>query len=183
MKKILRMAATIAALTASVGLAQQAGPREGRGERGEVAERGPGRGRGREFNPEQMRERMREFMSNRIKEQLKVSDEEWGVIEPLAEKVMEARRQTRALMIGRGVFGGPPPPEGGEAGAVRKATGALRQALENETTPVETLKARLEEVRAARAEAEAELKKAQEDLRAVLTVRQEAQFVLFGILD
>jgi len=177
MKKMMLMAATIAAMIAGAALAQQEGPREERGDRG------PGRGRGREFNPEQMRERMREFISTRLKEQLKVSDEEWGVIEPLADKVMEARRQTRQMPMGRGGPGGPPPPEGGDAGAVRKATDALRQALENETTPVETVKARLDELRAARTAAEADLKKAQDDLRAVLTVRQEAQFVLFGILD
>ncbi len=175
MKKTMLMAATIAALTAGVALAQQEGPREGRD--------GPGRGRGREFNPEQMRERMREFMNTRVKEQLKASDEEWGVIEPLLTKVTEARRQARPMVMGRGGPGGPPPPAGADDSAIRKATDALRQALENEGTPAETIKARLDELRTARTAAEAELKKAQEELRAVLTVRQEAQLVLFGVLD
>lgn len=177
--KATLIAAAVVALAAMTAFAQTAPPqgreggefREGRGR-----ERVPGQpGR---FDPEQMRERMRETW----KQRLQASDEEWAVIEPLITKVTEARRQTRPGP-GRGGPGGQRPPEGTEGSDLRKATDALRQALEDNNTPPETLKARLDELRAARAAAEAELKKAQDELRAVLTVRQEAQLVLMGLLD
>lgn len=171
--------AAIAALAAVAAFAQTAPPegREGREFReGRGRDRGPGQA-GR-FDPEQMRERMRETW----KQRLKATDEEWAVIEPLITKVTEARRMTRPP-AGRGGPGGARPPEGAEDSALRKATDALRQAVEDEAAPPETLKARLDELRAARAAAEAELKKAQDELRGVLTVRQEAQLVLMGLLD
>ena len=44
------------------------------------------------------------------------------------------------------------------------------------------IKARLDRLREVRKENEAKLAKAQEDLRAVLTVRQEAIAVMYGLL-
>jgi hypothetical protein len=48
--------------------------------------------------------------------------------------------------------------------------------------PDAEVKTRLERLRESRKESEAKLTKAQEDLRAVLSVRQEAIAVMFGLL-
>jgi len=70
-------------------------------------------------------------------------------------------------------LGGPPNPE----------VEALAKALEAKDTPAADIEAKLKAVREARKKAEDELKAAREDLRKVLTVRQEAVMVLMGMLD
>jgi hypothetical protein len=62
----------------------------------------PGRqGRG-NFDPAQMRQRM---MDN-LKEQLEITDDaEWKVIQPLIQKVMDARMAIGFGGMGRGMFG------------------------------------------------------------------------------
>ena len=74
----------------------------------------------------------------------------------------------------------------GRGGPEREAppeVAALEEALENEETPAKEVKAKLKELRKARKEREAELEKARDALRDVLTVRQEARLVLMGVLD
>src|SRR5262245_52790548 len=64
---------------------------------------GGGGGGRRNFDPAQFRERMME----RVKERMEVSDDaEWKAIEPLVQKVMDARMASMSGM-GRGMFGGP----------------------------------------------------------------------------
>jgi hypothetical protein len=58
---------------------------------------------------------------------------------------------------------------------------ALRKAIEAKASP-EEIKAKLAKVREARKEKEAKLEKAQEDLRQVLSLRQEATAVTMGLL-
>jgi hypothetical protein len=143
-------------------------------------DRGP-----RNFDPEQMRQRMLE----RAREQLEITnDSEWRAIEPLLTRVMEARRDA---MAGRGFFGrgrgGPGGPGGGPGGG--PAFGqpmpeleALNRAIESKASASE-IKAALAKYREARKAREAALQKAQEELRKVLTVRQEAIAVANGWLD
>ena len=153
------------------------------------------RGGGRNFDPEQMRQRMSQMMMER----LGVSTDEWKVIEPLYTKVSELQRSTR----GRGRFGmrgGPGGPGGpgqdggrgnrrmmggpdGEETAVQKAQQALSDLLENESTTPEQIKESLVKLRTEKEKARQELAKAQEDLKKVLTLKQEAQLVLMGTLD
>jgi hypothetical protein len=59
----------------------------------------------------------------------------------------------------------------------------LRTALENENSSPEELKAKLTAVREQRKKATAELEQAREELRKVLTMRQEAALVAMGILE
>ena len=66
---------------------------------------------------------------------------------------------------------------------IEKATEELQAALEDEGTTPEQIKERLTAYREAREEARKELAKAQEELREVLTLRQEAQLVLMGTLE
>ena len=66
-------------------------------------------------------------------------------------------------------------------GANNPELDALQTAITDKAPDAE-IKARLERLREVRKENEAKLTKAQEDLRAVLSVRQEATAVLAGLL-
>lgn len=143
------------------------------------------------FNPEEMRARM----NAALKEQFGVtSDDEWNVIQERINKVNELRRSTmmggmamRVLMGGMGAPGGPNG-QGGRGnrpgrfgGASSPEVDALQTAVTDKAPDAE-IKARLERLREVRKENETNLAKAQEDLRAVLSVRQEAVAVLNGLL-
>jgi hypothetical protein len=150
----------------------------------------PGGGRG-NFDPAQFRQRM----MDRLKEQLEVTDDtEWKALEPLIQNVMEARRGTMSGM-GRGMFGGG---GGTRRGGGDNAAGgggggrgpggqsspeadALQKAIDAKAPKAE-VKAALEKFVAARKAKQAELEKAQDDLRKVLTSRQEAIATLNGLL-
>lgn len=159
------------------------------------------------FNPEQMRQRMLE----RMREQFDVKDDaEWKLISERLTKVMDARRAAGGPGGGPGGFGFGPGGPGGPGGAApqdgaqgSRNTGdqprggpggpggfgrpsspeldALRQAIESKASAAE-LKTALAAYRAARQKKEADLEKAQDELRQVLSVRQEAVAVAFGLL-
>jgi hypothetical protein len=76
-----------------------------------------------------------------------------------------------------GGFGGP----GGPMGRRSPEAQALQQALEAKASPDE-IKAKLDKLREARKASEAKLEAAQQELRMVLGVRQEAAAVLAGLL-
>jgi len=146
-----------------------------------TAQERPGRGN---FDPEQMRQRMME----RYRERLEVkSDEEWKAIQPLVQKVSDARRE--AAVGGFAALGGGRGGGGGGGGGGRGAFGpepspeadALQKAIESNASADE-VKSKLAKLREARKQKEANLEKAQEDLRKVLSVRQEASAVLLGLL-
>jgi hypothetical protein len=139
------------------------------------------RGRG-NFNPEEFRARMAE----RMKTSLKVTDDEWAVLQPLIEKVTTKQRESFGGFGGFGRGGDRGNRGGGDSnsdrpGAAERA--ALRTALESESTPADDLKAKLEALRASRKKIAAELAAAREDLKKVVTVRQEAVLVSMGILE
>lgn len=152
----------------------------------------PGRGRG-NFDPEEFRRRA----SERMREAFDVkNDDEWKLISERIEKVSEARRGTGG---GFGGFpGGAPggfrggPPGGGDrpdAGGTRTRTASggsteaqeLQKALEAKASNDE-IKAKLAKLRESRKASEAKLEKAQAELLEVLSVRQEAVAVMFGLL-
>jgi hypothetical protein len=157
----------------------------------------PGRGN---FDPEQARQRMME----RYKTQLDVkSDDEWKVIQERIEKVTQARREVGfgGGMGGMG-FGRPGRPGGNAGNAEASADGqgprrggrggfgppepspeaeALQKAIEAKA-PADEIKAKLAKLREVRKEKEAKLETAQEELRKVLSVRQEAAAVLAGLV-
>ncbi len=153
-------------------------------------------GRG-NFDPEQARQRM---MDN-YKERLEVtSDAEWKIIEERITKVMTAQREARIGGRGFGGFGGPggrrggggpdgAPPDsgtrtnrGGMFGATQNAEAdALQKALDAKASS-EELKGKLAKLRESLKEKEGALTKAQDDLRKVLSMRQEATAVLMGLL-
>jgi len=144
----------------------------------------PGRGN---FDPAQFRERM----MDRVKEQLEVTDEsEWKALQPLVEKVMDARMAAGGGM-GRGMMGmrrgggGDNPP--GDAGARRfgpppsPEAEALQKAIDAKAPKAE-LKAAMAKYVESRKAKQAELEKAQEELRKVLSTRQEAIATMNGWL-
>ncbi|MEI7957971.1 MAG: hypothetical protein WCI40_02590 [Verrucomicrobiota bacterium] len=134
---------------------------------------------------EQFRQRMNEF----LKTSLKVSDDEWSIIQPLLEKVQSKQREAltgRFGMMGGGRRGGD---RGGQPASNRPErpanpeSDALKSTLESESASPAEIKAKLEALRAAHKKAAAELDQAREELRKVLTQRQEATLVMVGILE
>jgi len=138
---------------------------------------------------------MRQMMNERIKEALGATDEEWQVISPRLEKVTTLQRESaagggmRALFRGRGDRGGPggrpqraDAPER-ERSAVEQAMSDLQQVVDDESAAADQIRQKLTALREAREKAKQQLVKAQQELREVLTLRQEAQLVLFGMLD
>ena len=145
----------------------------------------PEGGRQRGGSPEEFMKRM----SDALKTALKVTDEEWTVLKPLVEKVQTAQREAGA---GRGFGGRGGPGRGGDnAGGTQPAdtrpgaaeSAALRAALESDSTSADDLKAKLAAVRAVRKKGTADLAVAREELKKVVTVRQEAVLVSMGILE
>lgn len=149
---------------------------------------GFGGGRG-NFDPAQFQQ----HMMDRIRDQLGfTNDTDWSAVQPLVQKVMDARRDVgfgngmRMMFGGRnrggdqngggrrfgGMFGGTPSPE----------AQALQSAIDA-NAPDAQVKDLLDKYRASQKAKEDKLKAAQENLRAVLTIKQEATATLLGLLD
>lgn len=172
--------ASVAALCLSNGIAQENNGTPGGPPPGGEGQ-GGGRGGRRNFDPAQMRQ----MMNDRIKERFGSTEEEWKAIEPLVTKVSEARMASMAGM-GRGMFGGG---RGGQGGGGQRPGGeasteetALTEAVEKDA-PKDELKAKMAAFRKAKAEKEAELKTAQENLKKVLTTKQEAIALQMGLVQ
>src|SRR5688572_12627482 len=137
-------------------------------------------------SPEDMQARMMTSMRERFEVP---DDEEWKIISERLGKVMELRRNSAGGGFGAiGAFAGRGQPTGGDnnrGGRGRPGgspdVAALQSAIRDKLPDAE-IKSRLERVRENRKDNEAKLSKAQEELRAVLSVRQEAQAVIFGLL-
>ena len=150
-------------------------------------------GRG-NFDPAQFQQRMMEGLRDRLEVK---DDAEWKALEPLVQKVMDARRETMSGM-GRGMFGG----RGGRGGndngnnnnndrGARGGGGffgtpspeaeALQKAIDNKA-PNSEIKAALAKYIESKKAKQTDLEKAQGELRKVLTVRQEAIASLSGLL-
>jgi len=151
---------------------------------------GPGGGGWRNMTPEERQQRFQSMM----KEQLEITDDaEWKAIQPLVQKVMDARM---ALMggMGRGFFGRQRGGNGGDnqgdqggqrRGFMGQQTSPEAEALQkaiDAKAPKAELKAALAKYQEAHKAKQAELEKAQADLCKVLTARQEAIATLNGWL-
>ena len=147
---------------------------------------GPG-GRG-NFDPAQFRQRMMDY----VKEALEVTnDDEWKVLEPRVQKIMDARMQMGGpgmgrFMMGRRNRGGDNAQ--GDQGQRRRfgpepsaEEEALQKAIDSKASKAE-LKAALDKYLTARKNKQADLEKAQASLRELLTPRQEAIAALNGLL-
>ena len=190
--RLFRAVSLLASVSAFsvVVFAQNAAPNDQNGSRrqrgGDSANGGGdngGKGGRGNFDPAQMQERLRE--------QFGVTDDaEWTLISERLTKLSEIRR-TAGGGMGRGGPGGPSGPGGGPGGpSSRGGRGgpsgnpeqdSLRAAIMDKLPDAE-VKSRLERLREVRKQNEAKVARAQEELRAVLSVRQEAVAVMFGLL-
>lgn len=156
---------------------------------------GPG-GPGGRRDPAQFREQMKA----QLKELLGSTDDEWKILEPKIDKVQELQQVNGAargmgmmrLMFNRGGPGGPGGP-GGAGGRFNRDQGPpatvqlkwqeLQNVIESKEASPDRYKAALAAFREARAQAQADLLKAQNELRDLLTPRQEAILVALGMID
>lgn len=151
---------------------------------------GPGGGN---WDPAQMQQRMMDAIKDRLEF---TNDTDWSAVQPLVQKVLDARRDVgmgggmRALFGGRnrggdrggdqaggnnrqrggGMFGQPSPEEE-----------ALSNALEN-NAPAAQIKDLLAKYKASKAAKQAKLEAAQDALKAVLTSKQEAEAYLIDLV-
>ena len=136
---------------------------------------GPGGG-GRSFDPA----RMQQFMMDRYKEVLEVTDDaEWKAMQPLVQKVMDLRRDSLSGM-GRGMFGRGP--RGGDNAQQGDQGQQRRGGFGGTPSPEADALQKAIDSKASKAELKAALEQAQADLRKVLTTRQEALAALNGLL-
>jgi hypothetical protein len=131
-----------------------------------------------------------------VKQAIGASDDEWPVLRPRAEKVLALLREANAGRDlrppktkepkGKDAKQGEPPAEPAAPKATSDVTDKSRdllQAVADQQVPVGDVRARIAAVRQARARARADLAKAQEELRELLTVRQEAVLIVVGVLE
>lgn len=181
LNRILALAGVSAVLALGTGAGNaQENQNQNRPDRG--GDRGDRGGRG-NFDPEQMRVRMME----RFREAFEVKDDaEWKLIEGRITKVNDARRDMSGFGRGfggpGGRGGGPGGGRGGFGGEPNPDAEALQKALEAKASADE-IKAKLAKYRESQKTKQAALEKAQADLRQVLSVKQEAQAVLMGLLQ
>ena len=183
----------------SLSQPQQSQQRGQRGQRGGTQDtQRPQMQRG-QFDPE----RMRQMMNQRMQELFGATDAKWKILGPRVMKVQELSREVGGggrggMMFGgmgrRGGFGGPGGPGGDQPGGrqgapgreqteVEKATESLQTLLENTSATPEQIKNQLTTLRAAKEKAKQQLAVAQQELRQIITLRQEAQCVMMGMLD
>ena len=122
---------------------------------------------------------------SRVREQMEITDDgEWALIAERIGKVDELRRALLASSAGpRGLAA--PGDRGKRASATAPAGLAERDALRaavKDKLPDAEIKGRLARAREVQSQQEARLATAQAELRAVLTVRQEAVAVVAGLL-
>lgn len=184
------LSAAIASLVAVTPdtFAQQNPPGGGGGGGGQGGGGGGQRGQRGNFDPAQMQERMMSMYRERLEI---TNDDEWKAIQPMVQKITEARRDVGSG-FGRGMMrppGGQGGPGGGGNGGRRGFGGepsaeetALEKAIESKA-PAAELKSAIAKFRESKKAKEAKLAAAQDELRKVLTVRQEAQAVLAGLLN
>lgn len=197
-KKVGFLAASVLLGSLSVGAFGQAQPGGGNQPGGQPGQPGQPGGRG-NFDPAQFRQRM----MDRLKEQLGASDDEMQALMPKIEKVMQLQRDAGGGgmrgMFGGGRRGGGPGGPGGNGGPggpggpggaadanaspVRQKSTDLQETLQNKDAKPDEIKAKLDALRAARAQAKQDLAAAQQELKGLLTQRQEAVMVEMGMLE
>jgi len=177
-KSWFAVAALALAVWPGLGIARQAEPTTRTKDSARDVESGRG-GRG-SFQVAQL---------NRVKEQLGASDDEWKVLEPRVQKVQELQRESNSRPSG-GAGGGRGRRRGASAtpvettsSPVQQAARELRESLSSKEAKSDNIKSKLEALREARSKSQADLSKAQDHLREVLTARQEALLVMSGLLN
>lgn len=171
------MAAGIAALLCVVAGTVEAQPGGGggggNGGGGGGGRRGGGQGGqgGGNFDPAAFQQRM---MDNYRTELGLTNDTDWSAVQPLIQKVVDARQA-----VGFGGRGGRPGRGGGQQPNPERE--ALQKAIDD-NAPAGQIKTALDKYQASQKEKQAKLLAAQAELRKYLSVKQEAQATLGGLL-
>jgi hypothetical protein len=147
-------------------------------------------GNGGNFDPAQMQQRR----LDNIRQQLDfTNDADWSAVEPLFQKVLDAQQAVRTGG-GRGGVGGRRGGNNGNNNNTNANNGgrggnqpspealALQQAINNDAPP-DQLKDLLAKYNASEKARRATLAAAQDSLRQVLTIKQESQVTLMGLLN
>ena len=143
-----------------------------------------GRQRG-NFNRGDWQKMVNDRMMQQYKTQVEVTDEEWAKLEPLVKDVMDKKAKVDGDAMGglsRMFRGRTQRPEQPKEGEELSAEQKLRKALA-ENSPDPTIKDLLDEMRKEKEANLKALKDARNKLRLELSTKQEAQFVLNGLLD
>jgi hypothetical protein len=120
--------------------------------------------------------------TNAVRQQISFTDEEWTVIQPRLQKILDiqaALGQMNNRGFGRNGGGG----SGMYLDPVVVAQQELTIALQDEASTTDTISAKLKALRDARVKAKENLAAAQDDLKKVLTIRQEAMLVNMGFIE
>ena len=199
LNRIITLCAVTAALVLSAGslFAQDNGGANGGDQNGGGQRRnrqgggpgGPGGGGG-NWDPAQMQQRI---MDN-VKEKLEfTNDTDWSAVQPLVQKVLDARRDVGMGGGMRALFGGGRNRGGDQGGGNNRPRGggmfgqpsaeeeALNKALED-NAPATQVKDLLAKYKASKATKQAKLEAAQDALKAVLTTKQEAQAYVIDLV-
>jgi sugar-specific transcriptional regulator TrmB len=132
-----------------------------------------------------VRDAMLARWKQRLKQQLEATDEEWKALEPLILKVVRARRDARLdprTPGGARVGGVASAVPGDGPSAVDEAEAALRELARDPEAARHDVARSLADYRRAREGARKRLDAAENELKAVLSQRQESVLILLGIL-
>lgn len=180
----------------------------GRGQGGRDGGRDGGRERWEQMSDEQREEMIEQFrermaerqaeQDERLREEIGATEEEFELLQPKIERVRQLTRERQMASAGGfgGGRGGPAGGRGGRGGtpfaglfetsdegeALTEAQAELREALEDDAVAGD-IKEALDTYREARDAMDAAIQEAREDLRGLLTAKQEAYFVVNGMLD
>lgn len=157
----------------------------------------------REAMMEQMRERMAQRQAEQdeqLREEIGASEDEFELLQPKIERVRQLTRERQMANSGN-AFGGRGGGRGGDAAgrggrnpmadlfetseegeALMETRTELREVLEEKAVAADVKEA-LDAYREAREAMDEAIAEAREDLRGLLTARQEAYFVVNGMLD
>lgn len=128
-------------------------------------------------------EKYRQQMSKMNQDMLGATDDEWKVLQPKFDKVADIQQQ---IMMAAYVVYWPAAstqPDDAKQSDLQKTAAALAKLLKNKDVKPEDVKQALEAYRNAKAKANEDLAKARKELKELLTVKQEANLVLRGMLD
>jgi hypothetical protein len=118
------------------------------------------------------------------------NDTDWSAIQPLVQKVFDTQREARGAGMGR-MFGGRNRGNNGGQGGGRGGmfgpqpspeAEALQKAIDD-NAPTAQVKDLLAKYKKSQKDKQTKLESAQSDLRKVLSVKQEAQATLLGLLE
>ncbi len=191
MRKFL-MVSSLSFLLSAVSAAhaqQQGGPGGGGPGGGGPGMGGPGGPDGGPPDPEQMRA----MMDTRIKKAMSVSDDAWATLQPLIDKVedLEHQSDTGPMMHG------PPHPDddgddhdgpGGDDddhphSPVETAISNLKKVLADKSSTDDAVQTAMTAVEDAEKKVKEQLVAARKELKAAVTLRQQATLVALGVLD